>query len=137
VISILVLSIEILPTKASGLNQTFEFNINISERLISWRNGMNCFKCTKRTNNDKKNKAICGACREVLKYDLVKAVLELDPIYLSESNRHKTGRKHKLIANDEHDIYYACKYNTASLSSLARRYGVSKSTIFNIVHRFS
>jgi hypothetical protein len=97
---------------------------------------MKCFKCTKITDNDKKNKTICGACREVLKYDLVKAVLELDPIYLSEGNRHKTGRKHKLNANDEHDIYWAYKNNTASLSSLARNYGVSKSTIFYIVHRF-
>jgi hypothetical protein len=50
---------------------------------------MNCFSCYKRTGKHNIDKETCGACREVLKIDLVNIVLELDPIYLSESNRNK------------------------------------------------
>lgn len=95
---------------------------------------MKCFKCEKRTDDYLKDKYICASCREILKVDLVNAVLELDPIYLSESNRNKKGRKHKLSATEENDITWAHKKNEESMGSLAKKYHVSKSTIYNIIH---
>jgi len=75
----------------------------------------------------------CANCREVLKIDLVKVILEMERIYLSESNRHKGGRPSKLTATDQHDIKYS-HGNGESMGKLAEKYGVSRSTIFNIVH---
>lgn len=45
---------------------------------------MKCYSC---------DKAICievyGRCREIHKYELVKLILEVDPVYLSKSNHNK------------------------------------------------
>lgn len=96
---------------------------------------MQCFKCDKLTNNYKADKETCAACREVFKIDLVKVILGLDPIYLSESNRNKKGRKPKLTPDDMNDIPWKHNHEGESLGSLAKEYGVSKATIFNIVHK--
>lgn len=95
---------------------------------------MKCFTCIKNIS-----KETCGACREVLKIDLVKIVLELDPIYLSEGNRNKTGRPSKLTATERNDIkynyYHPPENKKISMKTLADKYDVKKSTIFNIVHK--
>jgi len=96
---------------------------------------MKCFTCDKIGSKHSDDKHTCGICREVLKIDLVRRVLELDPVYLSESNRHKTGRKPKLTATERHDIAQAYKDGAASLGALAKKYKMSKSAIFNIVHK--
>lgn len=89
---------------------------------------MHCYKCVK-----VKDLKTCANCRDVLKIDLVKAVLGLDPIYLSESNRHKGGRPNLLSLTDQHDIKYSHS-NGVSMGKLAKKYKVSRATIFNIVH---
>lgn len=96
---------------------------------------MDCFTCNKRTGNYKSDKITCGACREVLKIDLVNIVLGLDPIYLSESNRNKKGRKPKLTATEQNDIKWLYNHNDISMEKFAKKYGVKKSTIFNIIHK--
>lgn len=91
---------------------------------------MKCFTCDKELNLE-----TCARCREVLKIDLVKAVLEMDPIYLSESNRHKTGPKPKLTdAGLLNDIKQAHK-NGISIRELADKYKVSVGTIHKIIHK--
>lgn len=90
---------------------------------------MECFKCEKRTNDKDANKHICASCREVLKVDLVDLILGVTPIYLSEQNRHKTGRKSKLTATQKHDIFYEYQRGNTSVRKLAKKYGVSVGTI--------
>lgn len=46
---------------------------------------------------------ICGRCRKVVKYDLVRQVLAMDRIYLSEHNRNKSGRPSKI---KDHNLRY-------------------------------
>lgn len=99
---------------------------------------MKCFTCTKLTGNEKTDKSICASCREVLKIDLVRVVLDLDPIYLSESNRNKRGRKPKLTADEMNDI--KCAYENPpvngkiSMRDLAKKYEISVGTVSRIVH---
>ncbi|MFL0198144.1 hypothetical protein ACJDU8_21630 [Clostridium sp. WILCCON 0269] len=81
---------------------------------------MKCFKCDKITGEYEKDKDICAKCREVLKIDIVREVLQLDPVYLSENNRHKSGRPRKLTATEESDIYYAYKRKEMSMGELAK-----------------
>lgn len=95
---------------------------------------MECYNCDKRTGDYHADKEICAACREVLKVDLVNKVLELDPVYLSESNRYKKGRKPKLTATQKNDIYHEHRRG-ASMDQLAVKYGVSKTTICNTVNK--
>lgn len=92
-----------------------------------------CFFCKKRTDNYSADKSICAACREVLKVDLVNMVLDLEPVYLSESNRNKNGRKQKLTATQKNDIYHEYRQGHVSMNQLAKKYGVSKTTIYNAV----
>lgn len=95
---------------------------------------MKCFSCKKRTDNYSADKRICAACREVLKVDLVKMVLSLDRVYLSEKNRNKNGRKQKLTATQKNDIYHEYRQGNVSMNQLAKKYGVSRTTIYNAVH---
>lgn len=90
-----------------------------------------CSKCSKIPS-----KTVCGACRDVLKIDLVMELQGSDVVYLSENSRCKTGRKPKLSATEQHDIYIAYKNKTATLKKLASEYKVSTSTIFNIVNKY-
>jgi hypothetical protein len=89
--------------------------------------------CVKLTGNLKKDTSICASCRDVLKVDMARIILEMDPIYLHEGNRNNSGRPHKLTPTEQHDIKYAHR-NGQSMGSLSRKYGVSKTTIFNIVN---
>ncbi|MDA8227933.1 MAG: hypothetical protein M0T74_09620 [Desulfitobacterium hafniense] len=59
---------------------------------------MKCFTCDKLTGIYKTDLQTCGRCGEVKKIDPVRIVLDMTPIYLSESNRNKKGRKPKLTA---------------------------------------
>lgn len=95
---------------------------------------MVCFKCDKLTNDYEADKMTCASCREVFKIDLVKLVLGLDPIYLSEANRNKKGRKSKLTATEKHDIYWKYQRQEYSIRQLAKKYGVSVGTISKYVH---
>lgn len=95
---------------------------------------MKCYTCDKHTGDYNADKEICAACREVLKVDLVNMVLDLDPVYLSESNRNKKGRKPKLTATQKNDIYHEHMRGT-SMDQLAAKYEVSKATIYNTVHK--
>jgi hypothetical protein len=88
-----------------------------------------CSSCSKIPS-----KSVCGACRDVLKIDLVMELQGSDVVYLSENSRCKTGRKPKLSATEQHDIYIAYNNKTATLKKLASEYKVSISTIFNIVN---
>lgn len=84
---------------------------------------MKCFTC-----NKEKDLETCASGREVLKINLVEAVLELTPIYLSEENYHKTGRKPKLTATEQDDIKCAYRNGTSSMGKLAKKYDVSTAT---------
>ena len=88
--------------------------------------------CIKLTGNLKKDTSICASCRNVLKVDMARIILEMDPIYLHEGNRNNSGRPFKLTLTERHDIKYAYK-NGQSMGKLAKKFGVSKATIFNIV----
>jgi len=99
------------------------FNNNNIERL--WDGFMHCFTCDKLTDNYEANKRTCASCREVLKIDLVQIIKEMDPIYLSESNRNKRGRKPKLTANEVYDIQ--CAYdNPPGSRKISMRDGTPK-----------
>ncbi|MPM84168.1 hypothetical protein SDC9_131239 [bioreactor metagenome] len=92
---------------------------------------MPCSKCGKiKEKSRKEMKSICGSCREELKADLVMAVLELDPIYLSEANQHKGGRPSKLNAERLHEARKRRK-NGESYGKIAKGMKVSKTAIFN------
>jgi transposase len=92
---------------------------------------MQCFRCEKINGKSRKEmQTICGHCREVLKADLVMAVLELDPIYLSEANRHKSGRPPKLNADRRHEARQRRK-NGESYGKIAKDMKISKTTIYN------
>lgn len=93
-----------------------------------------CFKCSQLTGHRNTDLQTCARCREVLKIDLVRVVLEMDPIYLSERNRNNKGRRPKISgATVLNDIRIAYQ-NGQSMGKLAKKYKVSKGTIFNIVH---
>ncbi len=94
---------------------------------------MKCYTCDKWSNNPIKDISTCGRCKEVLKADLVKLALGLDPIYLSEQNRNKTGRKPKLTADQKDDVQQR-HIKGESLASISKDLGVSKTTIYNAVH---
>ena len=85
----------------------------------------------------------CGRCTDITKAELMLEVLKLntrippDKVYLSESNRHKEGRPHKLDSKQEAAIIDAYENNPKdnSYSKLAKQYGVDKKTIGNIINR--
>lgn len=89
--------------------------------------------CDKLTGDLKKDTSICASCRDVLKVDMARILLEMEPIYLHEGNRNNSGRPQKLTAMQQHDIKYAHR-NGESMGKLAEKYEVSKATIFNIVN---
>lgn len=89
---------------------------------------MKCYSCDKPISIE-----VCGRCREVLKYDLVKLILEKDPVYLSESNRNKCGRPKAIKSCDKrYDIYKEYE-KVHSLRKIAAKYGISKTTVAKIV----
>jgi hypothetical protein len=95
-----------------------------------------CFNCCAPTFEKEEDfKNACAGCRDILKYELVRKVLELDRVYLSESNRNKKGRKKKIDAGIAHEIkwLYANNPQKNSYGKLAKRYNVSKGTIYNII----
>ena len=96
---------------------------------------MECFTCDKLLNNYKIDKITCANCREVLKIDIVRLLLELDPIYLSESNRNKKGRNPKLTDTAQSDISYEYSKGGISMKTLAIKHCVKKTTIFNIIRK--
>lgn len=93
------------------------------------------FKCDRLTQNYQTDKATCASCREVLKIDIVRLLLELDPIYLSEGNRNKKGRPPMLTATEQSDVISAYK-NGKIMENLSKEYNVSKTTIYNFVHKY-
>lgn len=95
---------------------------------------MVCQTCEKLTGNYETDKETCASCREIFKIDLVRLVLELDPIYLSERTRNKHGRPRTIHkADDRHDIKQKHRQGV-SLAQLAKQYGVGRSTIHRIIH---
>ncbi|HZK52959.1 MAG TPA: hypothetical protein VFC84_01960 [Desulfosporosinus sp.] len=90
--------------------------------------------CDKLTGIYKKDLITCGRCREVVKIDLVRIITKMEKIYLTETIRHKDGRKYKLTDMEQQDITYAHKTGQ-SMDELAKKYKVSKGTIFNVLHR--
>ena len=104
---------------------------------------MLCYICErlKRNGNDT---SICNSCEAVCKTDIVRELLnvrnqlkkyEANKIYLSEQNRHKKGRPTKLNFEVENEIKMERIENpNKSYSFLAEKYGVSKGTIYNIIH---
>lgn len=100
---------------------------------------MSCWKC-KFTDDyelgnitDEEMKSQCNHCRKILKYELVKAVRELEPVYLSEQNRNKKGRKKVLSLDEKYEVQGMQKIGM-SMSEIAKKMNVSKSTIFNTIH---
>ncbi|NLZ48859.1 MAG: helix-turn-helix domain-containing protein [Clostridiales bacterium] len=95
---------------------------------------MECTYCKKLTGKYIVDKYICARCRKVLKVDMAYLLIKKIPIYLTENNRNKKGRKPKLTATQQHDIYY--KYQKGkTMGKLASEYNVSKATIWNIIHK--
>lgn len=91
-------------------------------------------KCDKLTGEREDDLQTCALCRDVLKIDLARIVLGMTPIYLTEDTRNKGGRPQILNHKDRYNIKYAHR-NGQSMDQLAEIYGVSKATIFNIVHK--
>lgn len=89
---------------------------------------MKCYSCDKVISIE-----VCGRCREVLKYELVKLILEMDPIYLSESNRNKCGRPKAIKSCDKRYDVYKEYEKVHSLRKVAAKYGISKTTVAKIV----
>lgn len=94
---------------------------------------MKCTHCRELTGVYKNDKDICARCREVLKVDMAYVLSGMDPVYLSEGNRNKKGRKSKLTANQQSDIFYRHQRGE-TMGELAKEYNVSKSTVWNIIH---
>lgn len=96
---------------------------------------MECTNCDKLTGDYMTDKETCAYCRDVLKVDIAYMLQGMTPIYLSEHNRNKQGRKRKLTATQQGRIKY--RYTQGeSMGALAKEYGVSKGTIWNIVHKY-
>jgi len=95
-----------------------------------------CFKCYAPNLKEKEFKTACSKCRDFLKYELVRKILTLDKVYLSEANRNKKGRKKILGAAVECEIKRRYENNPKenSYGKLAKKYGVSKTTISNIIN---
>ena len=96
-----------------------------------------CYKCEVQNYKTWQAKVSeCGSCRRVKKADLMQLVLQLDPVYLSESNRNKKGAPKKLSSDDKLNIgvLYIDNPKENSYSKLAARFGVSKATISNVIH---
>lgn len=87
-----------------------------------------CYDCVKN-----KSKEVCGACREVLKFDLVNMVLGMDRVYLSESSRNKKGRPS--VTNDEKIRYAVAKAykKHESYRKVGEMFGMSKSSVGKII----
>ncbi len=90
--------------------------------------------CEKLTGHRGKDQGICGRCREVLKNDLARIVLGMNPIYLSEDNRHKGGKTSKITDKERHSIKTA-HGNGKTMRELAKEYEVSVGTIHAVVHK--
>jgi len=92
-----------------------------------------CYTCTS------KSVFMCGTCRYIYKSQLVDELRKLkdERIYLSEDNRHKTGATPKLNGDDIRLIkqLYAENPKDNSYSILAKRFGVSRSTIGNALKK--
>jgi Mor family transcriptional regulator len=95
---------------------------------------VDCHKCTKRTNDRKTSKSICGSCREVLKVDLVWKNLGMDRIYLSEANHNKKGQPLKISKANERQEIKEENRSGISMRKLAKKHKVAASTISNIVN---
>lgn len=82
---------------------------------------------------------VCGRCREITKYELVQMVLglyEIPEAILLKEQRNKTGsRSCKKTTIDALELsikyYYDHDY---SYSQIAAKLGVSKGTVYNVVH---
>lgn len=94
---------------------------------------MECYKCSDVTGNWKFDKEICGKCRKVLKVDLVHIILEMEPIYLSETNRNKNGRPGSLTADQENNIKNDRKRGM-SFGAISKKYKISKGSVSNVVY---
>lgn len=78
----------------------------------------------------------CGRCREVLKHELVNAVLELDRVYLSESNRNKKGRPSKTT---DLEVRYKVAKRYKELKSyrkVALEFDMSKGSVAKIIKSY-
>lgn len=75
----------------------------------------------------------CGRCRLVLKHELVKAVLELDRVYLIEKNRNKHGRPSKI--KDEMLRYEVAKRykEVRSYRKVGKEFGISRGSVQKII----
>lgn len=75
----------------------------------------------------------CGRCRHVLKYDLVRMVLDMDRVYLTELNRNKNGRPSK--TDDPYISHLVFKrYNELkSYRKVGQEFSMSKDTVRKIV----
>ncbi len=94
---------------------------------------MDCYNCTDVTGNYKADKQVCGRCRKVLKIDLVRTVLSMDRVYLSEANRNNKGRPTDLTATIINDIKYD-RSQGMSFGALKKKYNRSKGSISNIIY---
>jgi len=90
--------------------------------------------CEKLTGHRGKDQSICGKCREVLKNDLARIVLEMNPIYLSEDNRYRKGKSSTITDKERHSIKTAHE-NGKTMRELVKEYKLSLGTIFNIINR--
>ncbi|MCL2410452.1 MAG: hypothetical protein FWC97_02300 [Treponema sp.] len=105
-----------------------------------------CYKCD--TPKDERWKKLgekiisaCGVCRKVSKAELMNEIMRLneqvnnEKVYLSESNRNKSGRPPTLTKEDKEKIRadYSADPKKNSYSKLAYKYAVSKGTISNVI----
>lgn len=85
-----------------------------------------CHTCRK-----KRSKSTCGACREILKIDLVDIIMRKGPIYLDENNRHKES----LLSKEEKEAltYQRLMYGT-TFKQLGEDFGVSPALAHKVFH---
>ena len=91
---------------------------------------IHCFQCHKTVTVQN-----CGKCREITKSEIVEILLGMDPVYLTERNRNKKGRKSKLTATQKSDLAAAHRYENLSFEVLGKRYGIHSSTACRIYHK--
>ena len=91
---------------------------------------MKCWQCEK-----EKTKTVCGACREVLKIDLVEHIMGMNRVYIDEHNRNN-GRP--WVIKDDKLRYQIWELHQQGFSyrQIEDKLGVSKSSVAKVVNQY-
>lgn len=89
-----------------------------------------CFSCDKHIDV-----TTCGACREITKHLIAGILRGTERVYLTETTRHKRGRKPKLSLDKQEELTKERIIKGYTFRKLAKKYKVSPATANKVYHK--